>query len=372
MVRSTPPAAGEPFRANPALRTEHPVDGRFRRSPWVASAVLHVLLVAAFLVLPGPFLKDDEPEPVEIVFYSPEELDRPADLLPELSEPEPMPEPLPEPERKPVEIAELKPVEPPVKPVERIVRNKPVAPPEPAKPKPTLRTDVFKTETPSEPTVVASPRATRTGAFGEAEAESTAPVRPEPDRTVQVAGGFSDDAPDAAETPPGQRNTRVVASGNFSDDAMAVPREGTPPRRGGTVTSTAFVSETVDEPAAARTAGEVNRGGFGNEEAPTRKTSQRRRSVDVEDPDSPVEIVSKPKPLYTDQARDLRIEGEVVLEVTFVATGQLRVLRVLGSLGHGLDEAAVEAAKKIEFTPARRNGRPVDHKATLRVVFRLA
>jgi TonB family protein len=85
-----------------------------------------------------------------------------------------------------------------------------------------------------------------------------------------------------------------------------------------------------------------------------------------------VEIVAKPKPVYTEEARRLRVEGEVVLEVTFVASGRLRVLRIVSRLGHGLDEAAVEAAEKIQFTPARRNGVPVDHTATLRVVFRLA
>jgi protein TonB len=336
-----------------------------------------------FLVLPGPFLKDDEPEPVEIVFYSPEELDRPVELPPELPEPEPIPEPEPEPE--PVAIAELTPVEPspeppvpeppvpepPVKPVERIVRSEPVAKPEVA-PKPKVRTDVFKTETPAEPAAVASRREARTVGFGETEPQPTAPVRSRPDRAVQVAGGFSADAPDSEEAPAGQRNTRVVANGGFSDGAMAVPREGTPPRRSATVARTTFVSEAAGEPAAERTASEVTRGGFQDEAAPKRTTSKRKRSVEVEDPDTPVEIVSKPRPLYTEQARERHIEGEVVLEVTFVATGQLRVLRVLGSLGHGLDEAAVEAAKKIEFTPARRNGRPVDHTATLRVVFRLA
>lgn len=346
--------------------------------------MIHILLIAIFLFLPGPFLKDDEPEPVEIVFYSPEELERRVELPPELPEPEPEPEP--------VEIAELKPVEPPpappitkppVKPVERIVRNKPVAKPEvepqsrpavpePAKPKPTVRTDVFKTETPSEPAVVASRRETRTAGFGETEPEPAAPARSRSERSVKVAGGFSDEPPDVSDAPPGQRNTRVVASGSFSDGAMAVPREGTPPRRGDTVTRTAFVSEAADKPATARAAGQVSHGGFEDGATPTKQPSKRKRSVEVEEPDTPVEIISKPKPRYTDQARDLRIEGEVVLEVTFVATGQLRVLRVLGSLGYGLDEAAVEAAKKIEFTPARRNGRPVDHTATLRVVFRLA
>ena len=362
MVKSTPPTDGEPSRANPVLRMGHPAEGRLRWRPLLASAVLHVLLVAVFLVLPGPFLKDEEPEPVEVVFYSPEDLERALEL--------------PEPEPAPEEIAELQ-------PVERVVRHQPVkapepepeprtALPEPARPRPTVRTDLFKTETTPEPTAVVSRQQTRTGSFGEAEPEAIVPARAQPERTVQTAGGFADDVPDDSEAPTGQRNTRVVASGSFPDDAMAVPREGKPARRGGTVTHTTFVSEAADPTVTPRVAGEVSRGGFGAEEAAARPASKRRRTIDVEDPDSPVEIVSKPRPVYTDQARDLRIEGEVVLEVTFVATGQLRVLRIVGSLGHGLDEAAVNAAKKIEFTPARRNGRPVDHTATLRVVFRLA
>ena len=65
-------------------------------------------------------------------------------------------------------------------------------------------------------------------------------------------------------------------------------------------------------------------------------------------------------------------EGEVVLDVVFVKSGQLRVLGIVSSLGYGLDEAAVEAAKKIDFKPALRDGQPIDHKARLRVVFQLA
>jgi TonB family protein len=56
----------------------------------------------------------------------------------------------------------------------------------------------------------------------------------------------------------------------------------------------------------------------------------------------------------------------------FFSDGKISVVRVVEGLGHGLDEAAVEAAKKIEFAPARREGRPVDHQATLRIVFKLA
>jgi hypothetical protein len=50
----------------------------------------------------------------------------------------------------------------------------------------------------------------------------------------------------------------------------------------------------------------------------------------------------------------------------------VRVLGVASGLGHGLDEAAIAASKKIQFNPARRDGAPVDHPARLRVVFRLA
>ena len=86
----------------------------------------------------------------------------------------------------------------------------------------------------------------------------------------------------------------------------------------------------------------------------------------------PVEIVSKPKPVYTDEARKLNLEGEVLLEVMFGANGELHVNRVVRGLGHGLDEAAVTAANKIKFKPAQRNGSAVDSTAIVHVMFQLA
>src|SRR5438445_2139507 len=73
-----------------------------------------------------------------------------------------------------------------------------------------------------------------------------------------------------------------------------------------------------------------------------------------------VEILYKPKPVYTEEARKLNIEGEVLLEVMFSANGDLHVNRVVRGLGHGLDEAAIGATNKIKFKPAQRNGSPVD------------
>jgi TonB family protein len=66
------------------------------------------------------------------------------------------------------------------------------------------------------------------------------------------------------------------------------------------------------------------------------------------------------------------VEGEVLVNVMFMANGQIRILNVVRGLGHGLDEAAQRAAQGVKFTPAMQNGRPVDSNATLRIVFQLS
>ena len=85
-----------------------------------------------------------------------------------------------------------------------------------------------------------------------------------------------------------------------------------------------------------------------------------------------VEILSKPKPDYTEEARRSRIEGEVWLEVLFGADGIAEVRRVVRSLGYGLDEMASEAVRKMRFRPAQNSRGAVDEVATIRVLFLLA
>jgi len=85
-----------------------------------------------------------------------------------------------------------------------------------------------------------------------------------------------------------------------------------------------------------------------------------------------LEILSKPIPAYTDEARQLKIEGEVTLEVEFTADGGVRVMRIVRGLGHGLDESAMRAVQAMRFKPAQRNGEPVDIRTTVNIVFRLA
>jgi len=85
-----------------------------------------------------------------------------------------------------------------------------------------------------------------------------------------------------------------------------------------------------------------------------------------------VDILDKPNPAYSTEGRILRIEGDVVLEVVFLASSQVQVIRVVSGLSHGLDETAIQAAKQIRFRPAKRDGRPVDFPARVRIAFRLA
>jgi TonB family protein len=88
--------------------------------------------------------------------------------------------------------------------------------------------------------------------------------------------------------------------------------------------------------------------------------------------DRPVEIIFKPTPEYTDEARSAHIQGTVTLELEFTAAGDIRVLRLMRGLGHGLDEAAERAARRIRFKPAQSDGRSVDSRATVHITFQLS
>jgi TonB family protein len=83
--------------------------------------------------------------------------------------------------------------------------------------------------------------------------------------------------------------------------------------------------------------------------------------------------VSIPKPNYTDEAKQLKIQGAVVLRVTFFANGQIEVLGVLRGLGHGLDEEAKRAVQGGRvIRPATVNGKPMDSTTNITITFQLA
>jgi TonB family protein len=85
-----------------------------------------------------------------------------------------------------------------------------------------------------------------------------------------------------------------------------------------------------------------------------------------------MEVLSKPPVQYTNEARQLKVQGDVVLRVTFTASGRVVVQGVVHSLGHGLDEEARRVAQQIHFRPATRNGQPVDLITNITITFQLA
>jgi TonB family protein len=114
----------------------------------------------------------------------------------------------------------------------------------------------------------------------------------------------------------------------------------------------------------------ISTGGFGSEQVV--HNAPKIVQVDSGPPTNSVEITFKPQPVYTDEARTLKLEGEVLLEVMFGANGTLHVNRVVKGLGHGLDEAAIAACNKMRFKPALRNGQPMDSTAIVHVSFQIA
>ena len=124
-------------------------------------------------------------------------------------------------------------------------------------------------------------------------------------------------------------------------------------------------------PPAGGATGTVQAGGFANTndqvvEAP-KKRAEDAPAVE------PVVILSKPRPVYSAEALKLNLEGEVLLDVIFPASGgEVHVNRVVKGLGHGLDEAAITAAEQIKYKPAISNGHPVDFPAVIHIVFQIA
>jgi TonB family protein len=82
-------------------------------------------------------------------------------------------------------------------------------------------------------------------------------------------------------------------------------------------------------------------------------------------------ILYREKAKYTEEARQNKIQGTVVLQVVFNVNGSISDVRVIRGLPDGLTEKAIEAAKKIRFNPAVKNGSPVSVRGSLEFTFNL-
>jgi len=84
-------------------------------------------------------------------------------------------------------------------------------------------------------------------------------------------------------------------------------------------------------------------------------------------------LTAKPKPEYTPEARQLHIEGSVIVRVRVEADGSIQILDVVSGLGHGLDESAKRAVMATKFEPATDgNGHAVASVVVVTVNFQLA
>lgn len=251
---------------------------------------------------------------------------------------------LPAPERQ------IKPriVDAPAPEVKIAARKQEILPPStaPAIPKRIVATNLFSTGSSAPQTIERPAQKVQTGGFGD---PNGVPARAKQTQAVNIAqaGGF--DMP----VGPGYGNGTGGAKGER-----------------GVVASSGFGSGTAitDSPNAH---GIVRQAGFGDADVPAQPTASHAVAP-TENKVVPAEILSKPTPVYTEEARAKKIEGEVLLEVVFEASGKIQVVRVVRGLGHGLDDAAVRAAEQIRFKPALKNGQPSDSTALIHIIFQLA
>jgi TonB family protein len=100
-------------------------------------------------------------------------------------------------------------------------------------------------------------------------------------------------------------------------------------------------------------------------------SANNKAAVDPMTKDLRPTILYREKAKYTEIARINLVQGTVVLSVIFDVSGALQNIRVIRGLPDGLTHKAIEAARKIRFNPAIRNGEPVSVRGSLEFTFNL-
>ena len=223
---------------------------------------------------------------------------------------------------------------------------------QPPIPRQLVKTNVFASGSSATPTLAAAPARVQTGGFGDPNGVPARENNAKPVNVAQVGSFDLPSGPGYGNGSAGERGTRgTVASAGF-----------------GSSTATGDGSGSKN---ATRGNGLVKPAGFGDVAA-IAATTHPKPIENAALKTVSAEIISKPNPVYTEEARKLRIEGEVLLDVVLESNGKVRVLKIVRGLGHGLDEAAMRAAEQIRFRPALQDGQPVDFPAVLHILFQLA
>ncbi|HEY0759183.1 MAG TPA: TonB family protein [Acidisarcina sp.] len=299
------------------------------------------------LIFPVDVPKPPPPIVPQVKVVAPPPVQRPKVELPKQIE---VPKPQPEPPK--VQIARVTPTIPDI-PVAR--PRAVVAPPQP-------KVGLFASNNPTPVANNKSAPTVKTGGFGDPSGVVANPNATRPSNIASV-GSFAA-APGSGQGAGAARLGSVRGTNFGSGVANGVP--GGTSR--GAVASAGFGSGVVGGTGTGAH-GTVATGAFASNVAATPATPAVRAP---EPATVGVVLTSKPRPAYTSEARQLRIEGQVTLQVRFTATGQVEILKVVSGLGHGLDEEARRAAMQIRFKPALKNGQPVDQISNVNIVFQLA
>jgi len=378
-LRPASPSSGQNPQAWKALVGSKPVSARFsllpetkpRMSALGTSVIIQICLVAFLVTIPLLFPQQMIPHAMYMVTSI---------AGPPLDIPEP-------PKPKPPAPPKVAKVQPPPPPVEKVEPPKPniakfFAPKiEAPKPKPRqVEAELPKVNDTFQPLNVkidtaqpARPREpVKTGMMGSGSSAIPTITKPTPVEKVQT-GGFGDPNGVAGPSDPNKR----ANIGQFGNAALP-PGPGYGNGSGGAtgqrgiIASTGFGNGVAIPPTGGtKKGGTVQTAGFSNTNDQVAQTP--RKKVDDAPAVEPVVILAKPRPVYSAEALKLNLEGEVLLEVVFPASGgEVQVNRVVKGLGHGLDESATRAAQQIKFKPALSNGHAVDFPAVVHIVFQIA
>jgi TonB family protein len=264
-----------------------------------------------------------------------------------------LPKPLPPPQK----VAEIKLPTPIMPKIE-------AAPPKRVTPPPQPKLGLFKSTTPTTVANNMSAPTPKVGGFGDPQGVKPNPNATRP-ATIAAVGSFNA-APGVDNMGAGAARQGAVKGVQFgSGVANGVPGG----KDKGAVASAGFSNGVVGGTGQPGSHGTVAKGSFGDNiygSAPAPAARPQEPAA------TPIVVLAKPLPSYTAEARQLKIEGDVTLQVRFLATGQVEVLRVITGLGHGLDEQARIAAERIRFKPATKDGRPVDEVSIIHVTFQMA
>jgi TonB family protein len=341
-----------------------------RSKAFLTSALSNVAIFGIILLLTIAALKHKQIENL---------VTTPLVLPPEKAPPPPKPKPPPPPKMPPTPVVEkplppkIEKIEPP-KPViaempKPVMPSIPSAPPKAVPPPPPPpKVGLFQSN--AAPTVQANnnkPPTVKTGGFGDPLGAKPNPNAKAGVATMAAVGAF--DMPKGEGTGAGRAGKGVVQGTGMDTGVVGGVKGGS--GRGPAVVGV-MNGVVGGVPGGTGTGhGTVKSGGFGS----TVGTPGPKAVPQNNEPQTtPIEVLYKPdvKQFYSAEARNMHIEGEVVLRIKVDANGHGEFISVVRSLGHGLDEAAVRVLSQMRFKPAYSNGQPVEKVTNVTITFQLA